>query len=204
MKAQDTNKNQEIPSEENKEITQEIKEESQEIRTEETTTIENDASIENSEQPSIEGSSIDKLKEELATWNDKYLRLCSEFDNYKKRTARERMEFVKTAGVDIFLALLPVLDDLDRAVKSMQDANEVAAIKEGVQLIHTKFKNVLQQKGLQEMNASGTIFDSELHDAISNIPAPTEEMKGKVVEELEKGYSLNGKIIRHAKVIVGQ
>ena len=139
----------------------------------------------------------------FAEMNDRYLRLYSEFDNYRKRSARERVEFSKTAASDTFTAILPVLDDFDRAAKAMENADDIAVVKEGMQLIYHKFRNILVSKGLEEMNAQGETFDADFHEAITSIPSPDESMKGKVVDEVEKGYSLNGKVIRFAKVVVG-
>jgi molecular chaperone GrpE len=139
----------------------------------------------------------------FAEMNDRYLRLYSEFDNYRKRSARERVEFAKTAASDTFTAILPVLDDFDRAAKAMENAEDVVVVKEGMQLIYHKFRNILISKGLEEMNAQGETFDADFHEAITSIPSPDDSMKGKVVDELEKGYSLNGKVIRFAKVVVG-
>jgi molecular chaperone GrpE len=139
----------------------------------------------------------------FAEMNDQYLRLWSEFDNYRKRSARERVEFSKTAASDTFTAILPVLDDFDRAAKAMENADDIAVVKEGMQLIYHKFRNILISKGLEEMNAQGETFDADFHEAITSIPSPDDSMKGKVVDEVEKGYSLNGKVIRFAKVVVG-
>ena len=139
----------------------------------------------------------------FADMNDRYLRLYSEFDNYRKRSARERIEFAKTAASDTFTAILPVLDDFDRAAKAMENAEDIAVVKEGMQLIYHKFRNILISKGLEEMNAQGETFDADFHEAITSIPSPDDSMKGKVVDEVEKGYSLNGKVIRFAKVVVG-
>lgn len=154
----------------------------------------------------------DSYEEEIKQWqakadelNDKYLRLYSEFDNYRKRTLKERLDLSKTASEDVILSLLPVMDDLERAllssVKSV-DGQEMIPI-EGVQLIYQKFKNILAQKGLEAIESIGESFNVDYHDAITNIPAPTEELKGKVIDEVEKGYKLNGKVIRYAKVVVG-
>jgi molecular chaperone GrpE len=139
----------------------------------------------------------------FAEMNDRYLRLYSEFDNYRKRSARERVEFAKTAASDTFTAILPVLDDFDRAAKAMENAEDIGVVKEGMQLIYHKFRNILISKGLEEMNAQGETFDADFHEAITSIPSPDDSMKGKVVDEVEKGYSLNGKVIRFAKVVVG-
>jgi len=143
------------------------------------------------------------LKEELALANDKYLRLYAEFDNFRRRTIKEREEARKMEGRDVIVSLLPVLDDFERALKAMETATEVAPVKEGVTLVQHKLKNILSQKGLKGMDSIGAPFDPELHEAITNIPAPNDELKGKVIDEMEKGYFLNDKVVRFAKVIVG-
>lgn len=137
--------------------------------------------------------------------NDKYIRLYSEFDNYRKRTQKERIEFSRNASEEIILSLLPVLDDMERALTStLKTPNEMEVVsREGIQLIYQKFKNLLSQKGLEVIPAVGELFNVDFHDAITNIPAPSEEMKGKVVDEVEKGYMLNDKVIRYSKVVVG-
>jgi molecular chaperone GrpE len=150
-----------------------------------------------------EVSEVDNLKSEIAEWNNKYLRLYAEFDNYKRRTVKERIELQQTAGKDVIVDLLPVLDDLDRAIKAMGTATDVNAVKEGVTLIQNKIKNTLAQKGLKEMEATGVPFDADLHEGITTIPAPSDDLKGKNVDELEKGYYLNDKVIRFAKVVIG-
>jgi molecular chaperone GrpE len=175
-------------------------------------TIENNAQVaeengasntEESELPLADSSPIAKLEEQLAELNDKYLRLFSDFDNYRKRTAKERIELAKTAGEDFFKAVLPVLDDFERGLKAMNEAADVNALKEGVDLIYNKLNNTLTAKGLEPLTSIGNTFDADIHEAITNIPAPTEDMKGKVIDEVERGYALNGKVIRYAKVIVG-
>ncbi|MDB5017020.1 MAG: nucleotide exchange factor GrpE [Mucilaginibacter sp.] len=148
-------------------------------------------------------SPVDVLKEELSAANDKYLRLYAEFDNFRRRTTKEREEARKMEGKDLMVALLPVLDDFERALRAMETATDVVPIKEGVTLVQNKLKNILTQKGLKEMESIGAPFDPELQEAITNIPAPNEEMKGKVMDEMEKGYFLNDKVVRFAKVIVG-
>ncbi len=145
----------------------------------------------------------DLLKEELSLANDKYLRLYAEFDNFRRRTTKERIELLQTAGKEIVVSLLPVLDDFERAIKSMESATDVNAVKEGVVLVQSKLNNILGQKGLKPMEAIGNAFDADLHEAITNIPAPTDDMKGKVIDEMEKGYYLNDNVIRFAKVVVG-
>jgi molecular chaperone GrpE len=144
------------------------------------------------------------LEDELAEMKDKYLRLYSDFENFKRRTSKERVEFFKTAGQEIITAMLPVLDDFERATKSLDTAKDVSAVKEGVTLVHHKLKNILTQKGLKEMEAQGKDFDADFHEAITNIPAPSPELKGKVVDAVEKGYFLGDKVIRYAKVVVGE
>jgi len=167
-------------------------------------TEENEAVNSNeAELPQAENSPTAKLEEQLAELNDKYLRLFSDFDNYRKRTAKERIELAKTAGEDFFKAILPVLDDFERGLKAMNDAADVNALKEGVDLIYTKLNNILLTKGLEPLTSVGASFNADIHEAITNIPAPGEDMKGKVIDEVERGYALNGKVIRYAKVIVG-
>jgi molecular chaperone GrpE len=153
--------------------------------------------------PESAGNQEEVLSEKLTEANDKFLRLYSEFDNFRKRTAREKIELSKTAGEDIFKLILPVLDDFERGIKAAESASDVEAVKEGMNLIFSKLKSSLQQRGLSEMESKGLAFDADLHEAITNIPAPDETLKGKVVDELEKGYLLNGKVIRFAKVVVG-
>lgn len=144
------------------------------------------------------------LQAKLDEQKDKYLRLYADFDNYKKRMARERLELIKEAGKDIVLNLLPVLDDFDRAVKAAETSEDVQSVKEGMELIHHKLLRNLEQKGLKPMDSMGAAFDVDLHEAITEIPAPSDDMKGKVVDVVEKGYTLNDKIIRYAKVVVGK
>jgi molecular chaperone GrpE len=150
-------------------------------------------------QPIVEKSPEEKYNE----LNDKYLRLYSEFDNYRKRTQRERADLLKTAGEDIYKTLLPLLDDVERALKSNETAKDIKSVNEGLTLIHNKFNQSLKQKGLEPIVSIGQPFNVDLHEAITNVPAPTEDMKGKVVDEVEKGYTLHGKVIRFAKVVVG-
>jgi molecular chaperone GrpE len=148
---------------------------------------------------------ISELKQKCNELNDKYLRLYSEFDNYRKRTLKERIELGKTASEDIILSLLPVIDDLERALKStLKTGDEMEVVpKEGLQLIYQKFRSLLAQKGLEVIPSLGEPFDVDFHDALTNIPAPSDDMKGKVLDEVEKGYKLNGKVIRYSKVVVG-
>ncbi len=146
---------------------------------------------------------LEKLKGEVEEQKDKYLRLFAEFDNYKRRSAKERLDFLQTAGKEVIVSMLEVLDDCDRAEKQIQNSNDVVAIKEGVSLVFNKLRNTLMAKGLKPMLSINTDFDVEKHEAITEVPA-ADDMKGKVVDDVEKGYTLNDKIIRFAKVVVGK
>jgi molecular chaperone GrpE len=146
---------------------------------------------------------IQELGEKLDELNDKYLRLFSEFDNFRKRTQKEKLELFKTASEDVMTVLLPVLDDFERAMKASEDNGIDKTHLEGIELIYNKLKKSLEQKGLECMESMGKDFDTDYHEAITNIPAPEPEMKGKVVDVIEKGYKLNDKVIRFAKVVVG-
>lgn len=162
------------------------------------------APVDNTEnQPGDDKAKIAEFETKLAELNDKYIRLYSEFENFKKRTLRERLELVKSAGEDVFKLILPVLDDFERAMRANENAAEVKTVNEGISLVYHKMKNSLASRGLEEMNAAGEDFNPDLHEAVTNIPAPSGELKGKVIEVVEKGYTLNGKVIRYAKVIVG-
>ena len=143
-------------------------------------------------------------EEKYAELNDRYLRLHAEFDNFRKRTYKERIELTATANKDVLLNLLPVMDNFERAIVTNEKSEDIAAMKEGFHLIYTMFKGILDSKGLKPMEAKGATFDSDLHEAIANIPAPDKKMVGKVIEDVEKGYYLNDKVIRFAKVVVGQ
>jgi len=146
---------------------------------------------------------VEKLQAELQEQKDKYLRLFAEFDNYKRRTSKEKMEMIQTAGKDIIVSMLDVLDDCERAEKQMEQSEDLAQVKEGNKLVFAKLKNVLSQKGLKPVESINTDFDVEQHEAITEIEAG-EDKKGKVVDEIQKGYTLNGKQIRFAKVVVGK
>ncbi len=145
-----------------------------------------------------------KLMQERDELRDKYLRLMAEFDNFKKRNIRERMDLMNTAARDTMTALLPVLDDFDRAQNLSDEQKNSPAFQEGIELVYHKLFSILNQRGLEPMESTGLAFDPELHSAITEIPAPSEEMKGKIVDTIERGYTLKGKIIRHAKVVTGK
>lgn len=144
----------------------------------------------------------EELKQQLTEFNDKYLRLFADFDNFRKRIQKERIELIKTAGIEVISSLLPVLDDFQRALRQMEATKD--PMTEGVKLIYQKIYSILESKGLKAMNSIGEIFDPELHEAIGEVPAQDESQKGKVIDEIERGYYLNDKIIRHAKVLVGK
>jgi molecular chaperone GrpE len=150
-----------------------------------------------------EENEIEKLKTALEEQKDKYLRLAAEYDNFRRRSAKERIELIQTAGKEVIMAFLEVLDDIERAEKQMQTNDDFAVQKEGVQLVFNKVKSTLQAKGVKAFESVHTDFDVEKHEAITEIPAPSENLKGKVLDEIQKGYYLNDKLIRFAKVVVG-
>ncbi len=184
-----------------------MKKENQENLTDDKTEAQaNAVNVDEAALPDAETAEQDelaKLEAELTQTKDKYLRIYSEFENYKKRVARDRIDFIVNAAADTMLSILPVIDDMERAIKATTDAKDVEALKEGARLVYQKMKSVTENRGLKAMESVGKPFDPDLHDAIANIPAPKDDMKGKVVEEIEKGYYLNDKVIRHAKVVVG-
>lgn len=166
--------------------------------------IKNDKETSESTEHETKQDGKEKTAEEkIAELNDKYLRLYAEFDNFRKRTMKERAEYLKYAGEEVFKSLLPVVDDFERGIKANENISDAKAIKEGILLIHNKLNHVLKQGGIEAMDSKGKEFDAETMEAITNIPAPTPDLKGKVVDEVEKGYMMNGKVIRYAKVVVG-
>lgn len=183
----------------NEEITNndEIKE-NDEIATE---TIDNIADL-GTEQPNV--AEVNKVKAELDEVKDKYLRLLAEFDNYKKRTTKERLDLITSASKETLVAMLPIADDFDRAKKASEAENSTEQFSEGVTLVYNKFFSIIESKGVKAMESTGQPFDAEQHEAITEIPAFTPDMVGKVIDTVEKGYYLNDKIIRYAKVVVGK
>ena len=152
-------------------------------------------------QPEAEGTAAEA---ELAEMKDKYLRLMAEFENFRRRTARERIEFSKTATEDLMTDLLPVLDDMERARQAMETSKDMDAMMQGLELVFHKLKQVTQHKGLKPIQIeTGDDFDSDFHEAVTQAPAPSEELKGKIIDVIEKGYTLNDKVIRFSKVIIG-
>jgi len=147
---------------------------------------------------------LEKTEAELLELKDKHIRLQAEFDNYRKRTLKERMELLKTASESLLMSLLPVIDDFDRAMQMLDIVEEEGHVKEGVKLIFNKFQEFLKQNGVKEIEAKGQEFNTDLHEAITKIPAPSEELKGKNVDVIQKGYYLNDKVIRFPKVVIGE
>ena len=184
----------------------------EEAMVDETTQTEEKISGENTqEEDQAELSAEEQLANMLAEdqqmveeQKDKYLRLSAEFDNYRKRTLKEKAELIKNGGEKTLTAILPVLDDFERALKNMEASEETKAMKEGVELIFSKFQKILGQEGLQKIETDGQAFDTDFHEAIALIPAPSEDLKGKILDCVQTGYMLNEKVIRHAKVAVAQ
>ena len=176
------------------------------------TTPETEEKIEEKEEKIEEVKSEQEKKEDeivelgikLQEITDKYMRLSAEFDNYRKRTLKEKMELTKSAGEKILVNVLPVMDNFERALKSVDESSDINGVKEGIHLIHTNFKDFMTQQGVKEIETKKLDFDTDLHEAITKIPAPSKKMKGKVVDCIEKGYFLNDKVIRFSKVVVGE
>jgi molecular chaperone GrpE len=161
------------------------------------------AGKQSAEDTKVEEAVEPTAEQKIAELNDKYLRLYAEFDNFRKRTIRERAEYLKYAGEEVFKEILPVVDDFERGLKAAEKLTDVNAVNEGVKLVYNKLVHILKQKGIELMDCQGKDFDPETMEAITNIPAPTPDLKGKVVDEVEKGYLMSGKVIRFAKVVVG-
>ncbi|WP_437396967.1 nucleotide exchange factor GrpE [Flagellimonas lutimaris] len=188
----------------NKSKVEEMEDEPTKGQTGESTELNDDNMGANNAKDNEEGiSDEDKLREDLAKEKEKFLRLFAEFENYKRRTSKERMDLFKTAGQEVIVSLLPVMDDFDRALKELSKSEDKEMFK-GVELISNKFKETLKNKGLEQVEANpGDTFDAEVHDAITQIPAPDKKMKGKIIDVVEKGFKLGDRIIRHPKVVVG-
>lgn len=167
------------------------------------TVTDNNAENETKKSENTEETSVN-YEAKINELNDKYLRLYSEFDNYRKRTIKEKSDLIKSAGEDVFKIIIPVIDDFERAIKANESSEDLAAIKEGVQLIYSKFKSSIQAKGLTAFETVGQSFDSEIMEAITHVPAADESQKNKVIDEIEKGYKLGDKVIRFAKVVIAQ
>ena len=150
------------------------------------------------------GASNGQFEKEAAEWKDKYMRLSAEFDNYRKRTLKEKMDLTKYAGEETLKSLLPVVDDFERGLATLEQSNDIDAVKQGIELIYAKFIGFIQQKGLKEIEAKNLPFDTDFHEAITKIPVEDKEMSGKVVDVIQKGYLLDEKVVRFAKVVVGE
>lgn len=201
-----TNQNQNPEEEILKNEEAENQQQEAETQTEETNSAENageEKETEISEEEKI-AKELEETKQALEDYKDKYLRLSAEFDNYRKRTMKEKAELIKNGGEKAISAILPILDDLERALQNMQKADDVKAMYEGIDLIHQKFLKNLGHEGLEKMNPLGEAFDTDFHEAIALVPAPEEAQKGKVLDCVQTGYKLNDKVIRHAKVVVAQ
>ncbi len=170
-----------------------------------------DETLENIENEELESDAVasetgdeSELGQQYNELKDKYMRMLAEFENFKKRTRKEKLEFMSVAAKDTMTAILPILDDFDRAKKNADDDSTTEVFTEGVELVYNKLSSVLSQKGLKAMESNGETFDPEFHEALTEIPAPNDDMKGKIIDTIEKGYFLNDKIIRYAKVVVGK
>jgi molecular chaperone GrpE len=169
----------------------------------ETDTSAQEISFEEIEEPELT-EELEKSRKETEEWKDKYLRISAEFDNYRRRTLKEKMDLTKMAGQDVLVRILPVIDDFDRALNSMNQTQDCIAIKEGIELIYFKFQEFLKQQGIHEIDALHQEFDTDKHEALTKIPAEKKKYKGKVVDVVAKGYMLHDKVIRFAKVVVGE
>ncbi len=164
----------------------------------------NAANPENNENEESEESELEKAQKKIEELNDKYLRQIAEFDNYRKRVMKEKADMIKYSGEKVITTLLPILDDMERAIQNMEKTEDVASVKEGIQLIIDKFMKLLKQEGLSRIETEGKDFDTDFHEAIAMVPGQPEEMKGKIIDCVTPGYMLNDKVIRHAKVAVAQ
>jgi len=188
---------------ETKENTEEVLENANSTGTGNESTNDTLANSELTEEKTKAEEKSPNYEEKFKEVNDKFLRLHAEFDNYRKRTNKERIDLIKYASEDVLKSMLPIIDDLERALKSMEGNEAAQPFIEGTTLIFNKFKNILIQKGLEEIKTDNEVFDTDFHEAVTNIPTEEEGMKGKIIEVIEKGYMLNGKVIRFAKVVVG-
>ena len=178
-----------------------VKKKSEKVSTENTVEDKVDDQVVSEETTIKEEPTQEEKYNEL---NNRFLRLYAEFENYRKRTNKERLDLITNANSDLLKDLVPIIDDFERAIANNVESNDIDGIKEGFSLIYTKYKGLLQSKGLKAMDAKGNLFDSELHEAIANLPTEDKKMKGKVIDDVEKGYFLNDKVLRFAKVVVGQ
>lgn len=182
---------------------QQVECENKEVKQEETTTAKTPEADKVAEGEVTEADKLAQANKEAEEWKDKYLRLSAEFDNYRKRTLREKMDLIESGGEDVIKSMLTVMDDFDRALSAMQSATDVVSVREGVELISQKMRDALRAKGVSEIEAKGEELDTDLHEAVAKFPAG-EEQKGKVIDVVQKGYKLKEKVIRYAKVVVGE
>jgi molecular chaperone GrpE len=169
--------------------------------------LEQTAEMEEPKVEETESQTSDKeeaYQKQINELQDKYIRLMAEFDNYRKRSLKERMELLKSAGEEVLVNLLPVIDDFERGLDAIEKSSDIDAVKEGIHLIYNKFKDFIAQRGVKEIDARNQEFNVDIHEAITKIPAPQDDLKGKVVDVIQKGYYLNDKVIRYAKVVVGE
>ncbi|MDR0983013.1 MAG: nucleotide exchange factor GrpE [Culturomica sp.] len=167
---------------------------------EETTNLNNNEIVDET----VDNQNNSGVNEQLAALNDKYLRLSAEFDNYRKRTLKEKADMLKNAGEDVLSKILPVMDNFERALDSIEKSNDIDAVRKGIELIYGSFKDFLAQNGVQEIACTNEEFDADVHEAVTKIPVATDDLRGKVVDCIQKGYTLNGKVIRFPKVVVGE
>ncbi|MDD2436532.1 MAG: nucleotide exchange factor GrpE [Massilibacteroides sp.] len=180
-------------------INPEEKDEVTNLQKEQTEEVENASNADN-----LADSDVEKLQAKYDELNDAHVRLMAEFDNYRKRTLREKADLIKNGGEVALTAILPIIDDFERALQNVRVAEDISAVAEGIELIYTKFKVYLAQQGVKSIEATGRAFDTEKFDAVATIPAPKEDLKGKVIDCVQTGYTLYDKVIRHAKVVVGE
>lgn len=189
---------------ENEEMKDETVEQESTETTEQETAEKNDAEQTDETNEATQDDELTAIKSELEELKDKHLRLQAEFDNYRRRTLKEKADLIATAGEKVLVNILPVVDDLDRAMESIGTAQDIDAVREGLDLIVNKFQSFLKSNGVSEIEAKELDFDADKHEAVTKFPAPTEELKGKVIDVVQKGYTLNGKVIRFSKVVVGE
>lgn len=192
-----------MESKENKNI-KEVKKETEQNQEKEEKIDKKTAKNKKREKTNKYEQEIEQLKQQFQEINDKYLRLSAEFDNYRKRTLKEKTEILQTAGSSLLESLLPIIDDFERALKTVGESKSLEALKEGIDLIYNKFLEFIKSKGISEIEALNTEFDTDFHEAITKIPTPEENMKGKVVDVIQKGYKMNDKVIRFSKVVIGE
>ncbi|MBI4647969.1 MAG: nucleotide exchange factor GrpE [Bacteroidia bacterium] len=174
------------------------------IKSDETAQVQEQEQKQEQEQATKEDIPQKSPEETIKEFQDKYLRLAAEFDNYRKRTLKEKMELIKTAGEDILINILPVIDDFERAQQSISSATDIEPVKQGINLIYNKFIDFLKQRGIKEIEAKEKEFNTEFHEAVTKIPVTEEALKGKIVDVIEKGYFLHDKVIRYSKVVIGE